>query len=136
MRNGSISNIYEIQDLQILKINTDSGKKNLIIKSDSRINLTDYDYPIPEFPSQYIRTIRKFMKNRQIVSISQYKFDRIIIIELTNYEEGTWKLVVELFGLWIPHADAKINETAINKTFFIVLISPHKKLLYTIRLLQ
>jgi predicted ribosome quality control (RQC) complex YloA/Tae2 family protein len=37
---GIISNIYEVQDLIILKINTHEGNKNLIIKKDSRINLT------------------------------------------------------------------------------------------------
>jgi predicted ribosome quality control (RQC) complex YloA/Tae2 family protein len=96
--NGSISNIYEVQDLLILKVNTNFGKKNLIIKRDSRINLTEYDYPIPDFPSQYIRTLRKLLKNRRILNVTQYKFDRIVIIELTNREEGSWKFVIELFN--------------------------------------
>ena len=98
LRDGSISNVYEIQDLLILKINTNFGKKNLIIKRDSRINITEYDYPIPAFPNQYIRTLRKFLKNRQVLGVSQYKLDRIIIIELTNRGEGTWKFVIELFN--------------------------------------
>jgi len=98
LTNGSISNIYEVQDLLILKINTNFGKKNLIIKKDSRINLTEYDYPIPNFPNQYIRGLRKLLKNRRILSVTQYKFDRIIIIELTNREEGPWKFVIELFN--------------------------------------
>ena len=98
LTNGSISNIYEVQDLLILKINTNFGKKNLIIKKDSRINLTEYDYPIPDFPNQYIRGLRKLLKNRRILSVTQYKFDRIIIIELTNREEGPWKFVIELFN--------------------------------------
>ncbi len=98
LRDGSISNVYEVQDLLILKINTNFGKKNLIIKRDSRINITEYDYPIPAFPNQYIRTLRKFLKNRQVLGVSQYKLDRIIIIELTNRGEGTWKFVIELFN--------------------------------------
>ncbi len=96
--NGSISNIYEVQDLLILKINTNFGKKNLIIKKDSRINLTEYDYPIPDFPNQYIRSLRKLLKNRRILNITQYKFDRIIVIELTNREGGSGKFIVELFN--------------------------------------
>ncbi|MHA2129891.1 MAG: ribosome rescue protein RqcH, partial [Promethearchaeota archaeon] len=95
---GSISNVYEVKDLLILKIKTNLGKKNLIIKKDSRINLTEYEYPIPEFPNQYIRTLRKFLKNRRILGVYQHKFDRIIIIELTNVEEGSWKFVIELFN--------------------------------------
>ena len=41
--NASILNVYEIEDLLILKFKTKYGKKNLIIKRDSRINLTEYD---------------------------------------------------------------------------------------------
>lgn len=96
--NSSISNVYEIQDLIILKINTKLGKKNLIIEKDSRINLTEFEYPIPEYPSQYILALRKLLKNRRILSISQYKFDRIVIIELSDINEGSWKFVIELFN--------------------------------------
>ncbi|MFW9864938.1 MAG: ribosome rescue protein RqcH [Candidatus Thorarchaeota archaeon] len=118
--NSSISNIYEVQDLLILKINTNDGKKNLIIKSDSRINLTDYEYPIPDYPNQYIRSIRKFLKNRQILSVSQFKFDRIIIIELTNYEGGSWKLVIELFN--------KGNFLLLDQNNTIIIAKKYRKL--------
>ena len=97
LTNGSILNVYEVEDLLILKIKTRSGKKNLIIKKDSRINLTEYDYPIPNYPSQYISSLRKYLKNRLISKISQYQFDRIIIIELSN-ENTPWKFVIELFN--------------------------------------
>ncbi|MFX1280626.1 MAG: ribosome rescue protein RqcH [Promethearchaeota archaeon] len=98
LRNGSILNIYEVQDLLIIKINTTSGKKNLIIKKDSRINITEFDYPIPAYPSQYIRSLRKFLKNRRILSVSQYKFDRIVLFELTDREGGSWTFLIELFN--------------------------------------
>ena len=48
---SKILNVYDIEDLLILKIKTDQGRRNLIIKKDSRINLTDFDYPIPKYPS-------------------------------------------------------------------------------------
>jgi len=98
LRNGTILNVYEIVDLLILKINTIFGKKNLIIKNDSRINLTEYDYPFPSYPSQFISSLRKFLKNRKILKISQHQFDRIIIIELSNKENQPWKFVIELFN--------------------------------------
>ncbi len=98
LTDGSISNIYEVKDLLILKISTNFGKKNLIIKKDSRINLTEFDYPIPDYPNQYIRSLRKLLKNRRILNVTQYKFDRIIIIELTNREDGSWKFIIELFN--------------------------------------
>ncbi|MFX0080164.1 MAG: ribosome rescue protein RqcH [Candidatus Hodarchaeota archaeon] len=119
LRNGSISNIYEVQDLLILKINTNFGKKNLIIKKDSRINITEYNYPIPSFPSQYIRALRKFLKNRQIIGVSQYKLDRIIIIELTNRDEGTWKFVIELFN--------KGNFLLLDQNDIIIIAKKYRK---------
>ncbi|MFX1377805.1 MAG: ribosome rescue protein RqcH [Promethearchaeota archaeon] len=96
--NATILNIYEVEDILILKINTNIGKKNLIIKKDSRINLTEYDYPIPQYPSQYIISLRKLLKNRRILKISQYQFDRIIIIELSFDLARSWKFVIELFN--------------------------------------
>jgi predicted ribosome quality control (RQC) complex YloA/Tae2 family protein len=98
LTNGKILNVYEIEDLLILKINTLQGRKNLIIKSDSRINLTSFDYPIPRFPSQYIMSFRKLVKNRQIVKIYQHNFDRIIVIELSNMNTKPWKFIIELFN--------------------------------------
>lgn len=98
LNNGTILNIYEIEDLLIIKISTNFGKKNLIIKKDSRINLTDYDYPIPNYPSQYIGSLRKLLRNRRILRISQHQFDRIIIIELSNKGNKPWRFVIELFN--------------------------------------
>lgn len=95
---GSISNIYEVEDLLIFKINTLEGNRNLIIKKDSRINLTHYDYPIPKYPSQYIRSLRKELRNRRILNIRQYNFDRIVIIELNNENGEPWKFIIELFN--------------------------------------
>jgi len=96
---GKITNIYEIEDILILKIKTIlNEKKILIVKNDSRINFTNYDYPIPKYPSQYIVSLRKILKNRRILAINQYKFDRIIIIELSNIEGKPWKFIIELFN--------------------------------------
>jgi len=96
--NGTISNIYEIEGILIIKINTISGKKNLVVKKDSRINLTEFNYPIPDYPSQYIISLRKLLKSKKILKVFQYKFDRIIIIELNDYTNKTWKFVIELFN--------------------------------------
>jgi predicted ribosome quality control (RQC) complex YloA/Tae2 family protein len=121
LRDSTILNIYEVEDLLILKINTKiQGKKNLIIKKDARINLTDYDYPIPKYPSQYIMSLRKFLKNRQILSISQYNFDRIVIIELSNIEGESWKLIIELFN--------KGNYILLNENGIIRIARKYQKL--------
>ena len=97
---GKIDNIYEIDgELLILKIKTHlNEKKNLIIKNDSRLNFTNFNYPIPKYPSQYIMSLRKYLKNRRILSVSQHNFDRIIIFEISNKEGNPWKFIVELFN--------------------------------------
>ncbi len=95
---GNIANVYEVEDILIFKINTFQGKKILIIKSDSRINRTEYDYPIPKYPSQYMMSLRKFLKNRRVVSVSQHNFDRIVILELSNPDGQPWKFIIELFN--------------------------------------
>ena len=98
LSNSTIINVYEIEDLLLLKINSNEGRKNLIIKSDTRINLTEYDYPIPKYPSQYIISLRKLLRNRRILRISQHNFDRIIIFELSNIDKDPWKFIIELFN--------------------------------------
>jgi predicted ribosome quality control (RQC) complex YloA/Tae2 family protein len=98
LRNAIISNVYETEDILILKINSNGGKKRLIIKSDSNINLTEYNYPIPKFPSQYIISLRKLLKNRRIQKISQYQFDRIVVIDLYSHSNEPWKFIIELFN--------------------------------------
>jgi predicted ribosome quality control (RQC) complex YloA/Tae2 family protein len=98
LQNGIILNIYEIEDLLIIKVNTESGKKNLIIQKDSRINLTEYNYPIPSYPNQFIISLRKFLKNRKILKIFQHQFDRIVIFELSDIGDKSWKFVIELFN--------------------------------------
>jgi len=83
LSNGSISNVYEVQDLLVVKINTSQGKKNLIVKEDSRINLTEYDYPVPKYPSQYIMSLRKFLT--LLVNSSNFLLSSIIAITPQYY---------------------------------------------------
>ncbi|MFX1321206.1 MAG: ribosome rescue protein RqcH [Promethearchaeota archaeon] len=119
LSNGSISNVYEVEDLLILKINTSQGRKNLIIKEDSRINLTEYDYPVPKYPSQYIMSLRKILKNKRILRVSQHNFDRIVIIELDNGETQPWKFVIELFN--------KGNFLLVNENNIVKIAKKYKR---------
>jgi len=98
LSNGFIDNVYEVEDLLILKIRTKEGNKNLVIKDDSRINLTAYDYPVPKYPSQYCISLRKFLKNRKILRIYQHKLDRILLIEISSHENAPWRFLIELFA--------------------------------------
>ena len=117
---GRISNVYEVEDLLIIKVKTiSSGSKNLIIKDDTRINITEYDYPIPKFPSQFTRSLRKFLKNRKILSVSQYKFDRIINLELSSFDVDSWNFIIELFN--------KGNYILLNESKIVKIAKSYKK---------
>ncbi len=119
---GRIDNVYAIDgDLLILKIKTMSnGKKIVIVKNDSRINFTDYNYPVPKYPSQYIISLRKLLKNRKILSVNQFNFDRIVIFELSNAEGKPWKFIIELFnkGNYIVLDENNIVKIAKNYSIY------------------
>ena len=116
---GFIDNIYEVKDLLILKIRTKETNKILVIKKDSRINLTEYNYPVPKYPSQYCISLRKFLKNRRILGIYQQSLDRILIIELSNQDGSSWKFIIELF--------AKGNYILLNEENLVMVAKKYKK---------
>ena len=102
LKDGFISNIYEIPTKEgktiLIKCRTKDGKRNIIIDPKTRINFTDFDYPIPPYPSQFIMALRKYMKGRRIQRIYQHKLDRIMIFELKSSEGEPWKFIIEFFG--------------------------------------
>ncbi|MFO8019305.1 MAG: ribosome rescue protein RqcH [Promethearchaeia archaeon] len=119
LANGIIDNIYQVEDILIIRINTVNGNKDLIVKKDSRINITEYEYPIPSYPSQFVQSIRKKINNRKILEITQYKLDRIIVIKLSNYGNEPWKFVIELFG--------KGNFILLNEENIVKIAKNYKK---------
>jgi len=43
-------------------------------------------------------SLRKFLKNKRILHVSQHNFDRIIVMELFKAGEEPWKFIIELFN--------------------------------------
>ena len=102
LEDGFIQNIYEIPSKEgkilLIKCRSKDGKKNIIIDPKRRINFTDFSYPVPPYPSQFITSLRKFMKGRRIERIYQYKLDRILIFQLKSSDGKPWKFIIEFFG--------------------------------------
>lgn len=102
LKEGFISNVYNLPEAQskilILKFRSKTGKKYLIVDPKKRINFTDYKYPVPQFPSQFIVSLRKVIKGRRINRVYQHNFDRIIVFELKSSEGPSWKFVIEFFA--------------------------------------
>jgi predicted ribosome quality control (RQC) complex YloA/Tae2 family protein len=99
LQEGFILNIYEVPETELLifKCRTKDGKRNILIDPKKRINLTNFEYPTPSTPSQFITSVRKFIKGRRIDQIAQYNMDRILYIQLRTAEGAPWKFVVEFF---------------------------------------
>ncbi|WP_371801983.1 ribosome rescue protein RqcH [Candidatus Lokiarchaeum ossiferum] len=102
LEDGFIQNIYEVPSKEgkilLIKCRSKDGKKNIIIDPKRRINFTEFTYPVPPFPSQFITSLRKYMKGRRIERVYQYKLDRILIFQLKSSEGKPWKFIVEFFG--------------------------------------
>ncbi len=102
LEDGFIQNIYEIPSKEgkilLIKCRSKEGKKNIIIDPKRRINFTEFNYPVPPYPSQFITSLRKVMKGRRIDRIYQYKLDRILIFQLKSSDGNPWKFIIEFFG--------------------------------------
>ncbi len=100
LEEGFIQNIYELTsgDLLQLKCRTKGGKRNIIIDPKKRANFTEFNYPVPPYPSQFILSLRKVMKGRRIEKVYQYNLDRILVFQLKSSEGPSWKFIIEFFG--------------------------------------
>ncbi len=93
-----IKNIYQYGDIFTLKLyKPGGGTSQLLIQPSQRIHLTEYARKAPRVPPKFCTVLRKYLRDKRIISVKQHELDRIIIIEIGD-EESSYKLVAELFG--------------------------------------
>jgi predicted ribosome quality control (RQC) complex YloA/Tae2 family protein len=93
-----IKNVYQYSDVFVLKLYQPAGgTTQLLIQPGKRIHLTEFRRAAPRVPPKFCSVLRKYLKEKRVLSIKQHDFDRIIIIEVGD-EEESYKLVAELFG--------------------------------------
>jgi predicted ribosome quality control (RQC) complex YloA/Tae2 family protein len=93
-----IKNIYQYGDIFALKIyKPGGGTSQLLIQPGQRIHLTEYVRKAPRMPYKFCTVLRKYLRDKRIISVKQHELDRIVVIEIGD-EESSYKLVVELFG--------------------------------------
>jgi predicted ribosome quality control (RQC) complex YloA/Tae2 family protein len=93
-----IKNIYQYRDIVVLKIyKPGGGTTQLIIQPGQRIHLTEFVRKAPRAPPKFCTVLRKYLKEKRIISLEQHELDRIVIIEVGD-DASSYKLVVELFG--------------------------------------
>ncbi|MHA2027295.1 MAG: ribosome rescue protein RqcH [Candidatus Thorarchaeota archaeon] len=93
-----IKNIYQYRDIFVLKLyQPGGGTTQLLIQPGQRIHLTEFVRKAPRVPPKFCSVLRKYLKDKRIMSLKQHELDRIVVIEVGD-EESSYKLVVELFG--------------------------------------
>ena len=93
-----IKNVYQYGDIFVLKLyQPGGGSVNLLIHPGTRVHLTEYARKAPRQPPHFCAVLRKYLREKRILSIKQHDLDRILIIEIGSDDE-TYKLVAEMFG--------------------------------------
>ncbi|UCE11653.1 MAG: DUF814 domain-containing protein [Candidatus Thorarchaeota archaeon] len=93
-----IKNVYQYGDVFVLKLYQPAGgTSQLLIQPGRRIHLTEFRRAAPRIPPKFCTVLRKYLRDRRIVSVEQHDLDRILVIEVGG-EESSYKLVAELFG--------------------------------------
>ena len=94
-----IKNVYQYGEIFVLKLyQPGGGSTNLLIHPGTRAHLTEYARKAPRQPPHFCTVLRKYLKEKRVVSIKQHDLDRILIIEVGSDDE-TYKLVAEMFGM-------------------------------------
>lgn len=94
---GRIRNIYQIDRIFIFKIRAGGEDFHLLVEPGRRIHLTWYDRVKPRFPPPFCMTLRKHLNHGRILSVQQYDFDRVVVLNI-GFAENKVSLVFELFG--------------------------------------
>jgi len=93
-----IKNVYQYSDIFVLKLyQPGGGTVNLLIHPGRRIHITEYARKAPRQPPHFCLVLRKYLRDKRVISIKQHDLDRIIIIEVGDDTES-YKLVAEMFG--------------------------------------
>ena len=84
---NSIDKIYQLTRNELLiriKSIKTRQKKYIYIRNGELLCITQKEFEIPQKPSLFAMTLRKYLINGRIKEISQYEFDRIIKFKISK----------------------------------------------------
>lgn len=119
--NGKIDKIYQPEkDELMISIRNKSNTYKLLATANSstaRIHISDsYKKENPITPPMFCMLLRKHLVGGRIVGIGQFDFERILYIDVENYDElkikRTKRLVVEIMG---KHSNIILVDNKSNK---------------------
>ena len=92
---GRVEKVYHYPPDEIrIKIYS-RGRKDLVIEAGRRIHLTRFPRESPKLPSAFAMLLRKHLEGLRISNLSQYDFDRVVVMEFDGRERRI--LISELF---------------------------------------
>ncbi len=93
-----VKNVYQYGEVFVLKLYKPAGgTSQLLIQPGVRIHLTEFRRAAPRVPPKFCSVLRKYLREKRVISITQHELDRIVVLEIGD-EDGSFKLVAELFG--------------------------------------
>ena len=96
-----IDNIYQlcqVNDLFFFKLRPrHGGSYLLLIELGKRFHLTEFSYVFPKIPPGFCSALRKHVRGSHIINIEQWRFDRIIVLDLKRGDKH-FRMIIELFG--------------------------------------
>lgn len=104
LENYIIDNIYQQEKIFGFKLRRAGNSHILVMEPEKRIHLTNisYDWRLTNF----IQMIRKHLRGKKIISISQYMFDRVVELRV----DSNYKIILEILprGNFIITRDNKV----------------------------
>ncbi|MEM3046050.1 MAG: ribosome rescue protein RqcH [Candidatus Bathyarchaeia archaeon] len=93
-----IDNIYHHEGSSLLiKLRREGSTSQLLIEAGRRIHLTWYLIQVPEKPSQFCMSLRRWLRNGRLLGVSQPGSERVVVLDVSTWA-GSIRLIVELFG--------------------------------------
>lgn len=94
-----VNNIYQMDTKTLtLKLHkTDKPPIRVVLEAGRRLHLTGYALENPHTPPAFCMALRKYLRGAWLVGVDQYEFERVVAFTFRT-SEGTFKLVLELFG--------------------------------------
>lgn len=98
VKEAFIDNIYHVPPSTLLiKLRREGSSSVLLAEAGRRLHLTWYVVDVPERPSSFCMSMRKWLRNGRLVNVTQPESERIVALEILAWS-GLNKLIIELFG--------------------------------------
>ena len=73
-----------------------SSPVDLVIVRGKRVYLSERDRPMPQNPSSFAMTLRKYLGNARLIGVLQIGFDRVLRLDF-EHGRGKISLIIEMF---------------------------------------